>query len=320
MERLHLVIAGNTDPVALRRVVDADVRRALLDLHVSGRTALIGRLHALGLATGSVPNLVVATEAEAERVSAHAFGVAGGLVDAIERRWDEIETLYQSLDISRLQSFAEAGLLFVGDFVLDIGLLDALAMDGTLMPPAPVRSVGKLKPGRYYLWLIKGQPQLLGQYGQRQIDLPFPGWTLTTYGQYFVNGKPNVARQELIDRVMSEAKLVSDPIELAARVGLSPISAADMNRWRTEISELLLDLVSAYKEAEESIRSLYAELGQGPEPERTFGEFFCWYDHLAYAHAIDRLAARARLSIPNERFAAAIVHPWSAPGSFSASG
>lgn len=277
------------------------------------------RLQALGLATGNVPSLFVAAGAEAQRVSEHAFGIAAGLANAIEQRWDELEALYKTLNFSEFQTFAEAGFLFIGDFVLDIGLLDALATDGALMPPAPVRSIGALDSGRYYLWLIEGAPQLLGQYGQRQIDLPWPGWTLTTFGQYFVNGESNVARQSLIDHVIGESVSAGNPAELAARTGLSLISLADINQWREGISELLRDLVEAYKREAQAIRSLHAGLMGGSDAERTFGEFFCWYDHLAYAHAIDLLVANGHFSIPEERFTAAILHPWSATDAFSAS-
>ncbi len=37
-----------------------------------------------------------------------------------------------------------------------------------------------------------------------------------------------------------------------------------------------------------------------------FGEFLCWYDHVAYAHAIDILADAGVLSIPEYRFIAAL--------------
>lgn len=317
MERLHLVIAGDTDPVALRRIVEPELRQALLELHFTGQSLLLERLQALGLATGNVPGLFVATEIEAEVVSRHAFEVAAGLAGAVEQRWNDLEALFRTLDFSRSQSLAEAGFLFVGDFVLDVGLLDALATDGTLMPPAPMRSIGELQPSRYYLWLVEGSPHLLGQYGQRQIGLPWPGWTMTTYGRYFVDGRPNAARQTLIDRVMGEAASADGPAELAAQSALPLISPTDMNRWRGGIAELLRALVDAYKREEQAVRSLHAGLVGEADVERTFGEFFCWYDHLVYAHVIDRLVERGRFSTPAEGFTAAIVHPWSMPDAFS---
>jgi hypothetical protein len=184
------------------------------------------------------------------------------------------------------------------------------------MPPAPLRVLGNLPPSRYYLWLIEGPPRLLGQYGQRQIDLPWVAWKLTTYGQYFVGDAPNAVRQLLIDRAMEAIPHARDAADLATSLRLPFISLADMNRWREGIGGILSELVAVYGQAEDAIRSLHAGLMRGADPE--FGAFFCWYDHLAYAHATDLLTASGRLSIPESRFSAAILQPWSTPDAFSA--
>jgi hypothetical protein len=93
-----------------------------------------------------------------------------------------------------------------------------------------------------------------------------------------------------------------------------------MNRWQDRIAAPLSELVAVYGHQAAAIRSLHTGLSRGIEAEQTFGEFFCWYDHLAYAHAVDLLAARGRFSIPQDRFTAAILRPWSKPDTFAGSG
>ncbi|CAN5610559.1 hypothetical protein BH09CHL1_BH09CHL1_21340 [soil metagenome] len=309
MDRLHLSIAGKGDPVAVRRIISPELRQGLLDLHVSGCSPRAEELIDLGLAfnreSGVIPSIFVASEAEAERVSTHACDVARLLANAVESHWSKLEALYSSLQCSESTTFEDAAFLFVGDFVLDNGLLDVLAVDGSLMPTAPMRSLADLKPDRYYLWLIEGPPQLLGQYGQRQIALSNPGWAITTFGQYYIGLNPNHQRQLLIDRALVGAH--DDPETLGAGLGISIVTANDQTIWERGIAPLLADLLEVFKRSESPTRALHRDLVRGFEPERTFGEFFCWYDHIAYAHAIDFLAGSGVLSIPASRFASAIV-------------
>jgi hypothetical protein len=309
MDRLHLAIAGKGDPVAVRRIITPELRQALLDLHVSGTSSRADELIDLGLAfrteSVAIPCIFVATEAEAERVSTHAHRVARHLAEAVESHWSKLKALYHELECSRSTAFDEAAFLFVGDFALDNGLLDVLAVDGSLMPPAPMRLLGDLNPDHYYLWLIEGPPQLLGQYGQRQIALSNSDWAITTFGQYHIGSDPNHERQALIDRAVENAR--DDPRTLATRLRIPTITTNDQEIWERGIASLLADLLGVFKQSESSIRALHHELVRGFEPERTFGEFFCWYDHVAYAHAIDFLAARGHLRIPEARFTSAIV-------------
>ncbi|MGH2550610.1 MAG: hypothetical protein ACRDHN_14545 [Thermomicrobiales bacterium] len=302
-------IAGKGDPFAVRRIITPELRQGLLVLHVSGTSSRAEELIGLGLAfrreSRATPGIFVATEAEAERVSAHAHGVALLLASAVESHWTELEALYSSLRCSRSTTFDDAAFLFVGDFVLDNGLLDVLAVDGSLMPRAPMRSLADLKSDRYYLWLIEGPPRLLGQYGQRQIALWNSGWTVTTFGQYFIGSSPNQQRQSLIDRALEGDQ--GDPATLAGEMGIPTIDSDDQVAWESGIPKLLTELLEVFKQSELSIRDLHDDLVRGIDPERTFGEFFCWYDHLAYAHAIDLLASRELLTIPDSRFSAAIM-------------
>jgi hypothetical protein len=64
-----------------------------------------------------------------------------------------------------------------------------------------------------------------------------------------------------------------------------------------------------YKQRESRLRQIYGTLRAALyAPPHGFGEFLCWYDHVAYASAIDSLAAAGAVSIPAERFAAALWH------------
>ena len=254
------------------------------------------------------PNVLIATEAEACRVNAHAASIGNRLAERLEQRWDALERDFARLAVSERSNFGELAFLLVGDRILDVGLLDALARDGTLMPAAPARPSPTQPDARYYFWLIEGQHDLLGKYGQRTTSLTDDGWDLLTFGQYTFGDDVNAARDELEGNVadLLQANGESTPVEAALTSGLPWLAVGDTARWGAAARPVADDLLSVYLEARPSLNELFASLTASDASHTSFGEFFCWYDHVAYAHAIDALAAAGLISIAIERFTAAM--------------
>ncbi len=257
---------------------------------------------------GFQPDFLIATRAEVDRVDAHASEVGRQLAERVSSHWTEIDRAYQQLRVSRQFALMDLAFVLVGDRILDVGLLDALASETTLMPPAPPRPSPSDPDARYYMWMIEGDHDQLGRYGQRVTELDAEGWSLLTFGQYTLDDEPNVARSDLEDRVRAYVTERSGwtPADAGSAFRLPVVDLDDAEAWWSFVREIAADLTRVYMTVETSLRALYGSLAASRSPSGRFGEFFCWYDHLAYAHAIDVLAHRGLLTIPPDGFAAAL--------------
>ncbi len=277
--------------------------RLIAELEPLCEASLVVRIEA-----GFRPAFLIATREETDRVDNHAAEVGQRLAAHVSSHWAEIERAYQQLQVSRQFSLAELSFVLVGDRILDVGLLDALSSETRLMPPAPPRPSPSDPAARYYMWMIEGRHDQLGRYGQRVTGLGAEGWSLLTFGQYTIDDELNVARSDLEHRVCDDLAERSDrtPQDAGSAFHLPVVDLDDATAWWSFVREFATDLTRVYTSAESSLRDLYASLAASGDPSDRFGEFFCWYDHLAYAHAIDALAHRGLLNIPPDRFVAAL--------------
>lgn len=254
------------------------------------------------------PTFFIASATEALRVTAHARDTGYLLAQRLWARWDDIEIEYKQLVISHEKEFRDWAFLFVGGRILDIELLDLLARDGTLMPAAPARPSPDYPNARYYFWMIEGEPDQLGRYGQHETALPWEDWRLLTFGRNWIDGASNTARDALEIKIREAlaVPLVNSPRALAEYMNIPAVNQADAQRWSQWGQSCAQDLLSVYQEREDALRQLYTSLHASTYIPYGFGEFFCWYDHVAYAYAIDVLADAGLLSIPEHRFVAAL--------------
>jgi len=318
----HAAMAGKGDPYSVMRVEHLVL---LGRLHggqtVAGPADDLAPLHAASLLTIEEgryrPAFFIADRAETTRIDRHARALGAQLADALLARWTTLERHYATLTISHTHTLTELAFLLVGDRILDVGLLDALAAEGELMPAAPPRPSPTDPQARYYFWLIAGKAAQLGRYGQRVTALPWPGWELATFGQYQLDGQTNTAREALEVRVLEclATAQTTTPAALAAAFALPLLDHDDTARWVEAERFATAALVVVYKANEPDLRALYASLRTSAAAPTGFGEFFCWYDHLAYAYAIDALSAAGAMSLPAARFAAMLRHE-SAPDTF----
>lgn len=331
-DHLHAIMAGNGNPYAvltpLRKQLlresyrgiseDALARRTGIDpADLKAELHLLERYSLLKCENGMVaPTFFIADESETAEGVRLAHTAGRQLADDLLNHWGHLESIYRQLKISEKDSFKELAFLLVGDLILDIGLLDALARDRSLMPSAPKRPSPELPEARYYFWLIEGARDLLGRYGQRTIDLPWDSWTHVSFGQYWIDDAPNVARDNHHRRVRGtlEDRPPSSPHALAQALDITLIERADGEQWAETATESADRLVGVYQAMESTFRQFYENLAIAGIEEDCFAEFFCWFDHVAYARAIDVLSDEGVLTIPACRFSTAIL--WEIEGQF----
>jgi len=324
--RLHAIMAGSGDPYSVLTPLRKGLLRAFHD-----RLSLPDVAAAFGISAADVERelepLVTASLAQEQnghyqatffiasctetlQVTAHARGTGRLLAQRLLQGWDDIETAYKQLGVSHDYGFRDLAFLLVGDVILDVGLLDALAHDGTLMPAAPARPSPDHPDARYYFWMIEGDPDQLGWYGQCATAPLWKHWQLLTFGRYWIDGAPNVARQALETkaRELLTANLADDPEALAEHLNIPLVNQEDARRWWQCAKSYTADLLSVYRERADTLKQLYTSLHASTYAPYGFGEFFCWYDHVAYANANDVLADAGVLTIPQHQFIAALWH------------
>ncbi len=250
----------------------------------------------------------VANEIETATVAMHAKQMGVLLADYCERGWPRFQQIYAELGLALDRSFADLAFFLVGDRVLDVGMLDALARDHSLMPSAPARPSPDMPNASYYFWMIKGTYEQIGHYGQRFTPLPEPDWYLLTFGQYEVNRYPNLPRTQFEQAVCSRVDGVKtcDMTAFADGFGMPTFALTQSEHWTIQTRIETDGLCEIYKNHRVEIEELFNGLNSGKRRPESFGEFFCWYHHVAYAHAIDLLAERGLLQIPYQRYTAAI--------------
>ena len=304
--RLPILAAALNTPTPVEIAAALGIPSERLDddlaaLASAGIVSLVdGCVHPLAL-------IVNASEvAAADRV---ARGIGAQMAHIVEHAWPLIEAVWRGLTIAEHASFADLSFLLVGDRLLDVGLLDALASDGRLMPPAPPRNDTADPAARYYLYVIEGDESALGQYGQRSRPLPWDCWHHLTFGRYGTTEARNPTRDQLdveLRDALREPGRVKSPEALASLLGLPLFAASDAQRWDEFARALAGEIVGVYRAEERALRDLFASLRCARTSLSTPGELLCWLDHLAYAHAIDALVASGRIVMPPGAVTAAI--------------
>jgi hypothetical protein len=330
---LHVIMAGNGNPYAVmtperlplvfhlrehpRIATLADAR----GISPEAARAELEPLVACSLVTRDGdsyrPTFFIANRQDTALVERHARRIGLLLAQQLLQGWESLERAFFSLRLGAGQSFREHAFMLVGAKLLDIALLDALAEDGTLMPPAPARPSPDQPGARYYFWMVEGDYAQLGRYGQRITRLapPHDLWELASFGEYVVDGKRNRRRDELHERV-SRLSPTTEIDALAARERLPLAGRDDAAGWQRTARQLARGLARIYLEHEVELRALHQSLLGSSERPGSFGEFFCWFDHVAYGAAVDELAAAGKLAIPVERFTAMLWHATPDSGMF----
>lgn len=333
VERLHAIMAGYGKPYAVLTPARKQILRALhdgvsvtempaiMDIPHSSLHAELSPLVEAGLLRQEndryQPAFFIADEVETRRVFEHAEKRGGQLSDHLLSHWGTLKALYGHLTANQHYDFRSVAFFLVGSIVLDVGLLAALARDKSLMPEKPYRPSPDCPDAQYYFWMIEGEWDQLGRYGQRSTSLmKWPEWQLITFGQYKINGVSNARRNKFEEAALAalEGNEFTNIERLAEHINVPLFGESDAEKWAEGTQANSEQLVGVYHRNEKSIRDLYATLRSSHYASEGFGEFFCWYDHIAYASAIDRLVEAGVMSIPEERYITVIWREVSGKG------
>jgi len=324
--RVHLSLAGSGDPWSaltklrkriLRELHDQPDSTILADMLGMKPTELIAEIRPMMDASLVYemnglyhPSFLVTNEIETQTVYNHACTFSKNLADTIQADFDEIRDAYHELTISTSYDFDETALFLVGGRILDIKLLEKLSIGNRIMTPAPSRPSPARPDARYYFFMVEGDPLQLGGFGQDDSTMPWPSWHYITFGQNLIDGKANLDRKKMdmrYEEIISSGSTAT-PEEVGSNLGIPIMGPKDSTYWENTSEKYAERLCKCYEEHEASIKSLHGGLRAGTYAPHSEGEFFCWYAHIAYAHAIELLEERGFLHIPPTRFQAMILH------------
>jgi hypothetical protein len=217
---------------------------------------------------------------------------------------------FSQLSFSKSYSLKEQGFMFVGARILDIGMLGALVRDKSLLEIAPSRPSPKSPDGRYYFWMVEGEPEHLGKYGQDDTDLSWANWHFLNFGQTILDGMINQKRKifEYKSANIIKSTPAESPDSLAKILNVPFLSKEDSNIWTKVSRQVSNRLLKVLIEKSHEFKNFYDTLKTSKYANNSFGEFFCWYYHLVYAWVIDELHERGAIIIPPERFSGIIMY------------
>ncbi len=248
------------------------------------------------------PTFFIADAQEVKRVNHHARDTGHQLAAQVKKSWSTLQTAFAKMPVSQRFSFAEQAFFLVGDCILDVGLLNALARDSNLLTAVPARPSPDYSDAHYCFWMIEGDADSLGCYGQRYTALPWHHWTLLTFGRYRTKGQPITSRSTLEQHIQQLAPSVPNATALGRRAALATYNRQAVMLWEQITRPLCDDLVQVYNREQTHLKTLFKSCHSSTYASESFVDFFCWYDHLAYAHAIDELIATGFLELPPSGF------------------
>ena len=255
-----------------------------------------------------IPTFFIADFSETLEIFQEAKKTGEILAKAVQIQWREIKKTYSRLAISKDYPFKQLNFLLVGSRILDLGLLGALVLDKTLITIAPARPSPDRPNARYYFWGVEGEFKHLGKYGQSDWELPEKNWYFETFGASWIKGKPNYNRNALhqkIEHILKEGK-IRTPGQIAQNLNIPCLNKADSQIWVELSGKVCAELLETIKSQSSSIKQFFSSLKAGQYTNNSFGEFMCWYTHLAYSRAIDILCDKGYMILPREYYSAII--------------
>jgi len=257
-----------------------------------------------------VPSVLVADAEEAQKVYENSRELGLTLASSLIAEWDTLEDAFSILSISDSTSLKEQGFMLVGSRILDIGVLEELALDRSLLRPAPSRPSPDRPNARFYFWVVEGDPVYLGKYGQDDTTLRWPEWHVLNFGQTIIDGELNQARRDFEDRIKAvvDSESTADPVEIAEELEIYFMDENESETWHKITKEISGKLHKILLDNKSDIEDFYQTLKASQYSEDSFGEFYCWYYHLVYVWAIDALAESEMIEVPADRFSGIVLH------------
>lgn len=257
-----------------------------------------------------VPDIFIADLTETKIVYSHSKTTGQKLAALLLKEWDQLEHFYAKLSLSKSYSLENMGFMLVGSRILDMGVLGELVKDKSLLTIAPSRPSPGRPDSKYYFWMVEGDREHLGKYGQEDTDLSWPNWHLLNFGQNYVNEQFNKERKNFEDKSAELIKLYikASPEFLANKLNVPYLNKEDSKTWEETSKLISIKLFKLLKEEKQDFQNFYNTLKASQYTNNSFGEFFCWYYHLAFSWAIDALEKNGAIIIPKEKFSALVMY------------
>lgn len=270
-----------------------------------------------------LPSFFVVLKEELSLIEMTIEEIAHGLISPVEDWYSEIYNYYRQMSFHPLFSWEEVSLLFVGNFLYEMGR-EQISNKGEyqLLCPPPARS-----SGNFYLWALEG-PALkhMGTYNNHTDR--FNGYVVGTYGRdtnsQLRDALPDGGYQ-LMKKIGREKTLTLIEQSLLAYENLYyqgilpdeelvPVleNFLLMDRGKTPlvplgeekdcelIDKLRLNLGEKIGTAFDNYYSLLMEtflLFPGSNYS-SFSEFYCWFYNLLISHSIEVLMEKNLITLP----------------------
>lgn len=256
------------------------------------------------------PDFFIADFSETEKIFLHANNTGKILADVLLTEWDTLTKAFSGLSLSKSFSLKEQGFMFVGARMLDLGVLGALVRDKSLLTIAPSRPGPDRPDAQYYLWMVEGEPEHLGKYGQDDTDLSWSNWHLLNFGQSFIKGVINLKRKFFSYKAAATIKSnrAQSPELLAKELNIPFLNEEDSKVWQEVSGQVSGKLLKTLKEKSLDFKKFYNTLKTSKYTNNCFGEFFCWYYHISFARAIDVLHEKGAIVIPPDGYSAIVMY------------
>jgi hypothetical protein len=256
------------------------------------------------------PTFLIVDKEETKKTFHHSKRMGRMISDELIKNLKGLYRKFSELEISKAYSIDDLSLVLIGSKILDIGLLEALVKDRVLLRPAPKRPSPEKPDAQYYFFMIDGQPEHLGKYGEDSIDLPWEKWTFVTFGQNIIDDKENIPREQLEERCNEalKRKEMENPEDLAEALNVPLLSIEDSLAWKKTAMAVAGRILIRLKKRERELTQFYSYLNASRYVSNSLSEFVCWYVHIAYAWAIDFLVKEGVISMPDEKFGSLIIY------------
>ena len=158
--------------------------------------------------------------------------------------------------------------------------------------------------------MVEGEPEHLGKYGQDDTDLSWANWHVLNFGQSFIKGVFNLKRKFFEYKITGTIKSnrAQSPELLAKELNIPFLNKEDSKTWQ-DVSRLVSGkLLKVLKVKSPDFKKFYSTLKSSKSTNNSFGEFFCWYYHLSFSHAIDALHEKGVIEIPADGYSGMIMY------------
>jgi hypothetical protein len=105
-----------------------------------------------------------------------------------------------------------------------------------------------------------------------------------------------------------ETDTSNSPNELANILKIPFLNKEDSKNWESFSNLISYQLLDVLKENDNKIKTIYGSIRSSEYSNRTYNDFYCWFYHITFAWAIDKLVSQEFIDMPKERYSSIIMY------------